>query len=359
MARITFAPMKAARLVAFREPLAIEDVPIPTPAGAEALVRVTAVGVCRSDWHQWNDDWGWIGARARLPITPGHEIGGVIEAVGPDVHTVHPGQRVTVPFLQSCGVCDNCRAGRDNLCLQGEFSGFSRDGGFAEYLLVKVADLNCIPLPDAVSDEVAAALGCRFTTGYHAIAHRAKPAPGDWIAIFGAGGVGLSAIQVAAALGAKPIAIDIDADKLAFAQRIGAVETINGAEVDATKRIRQITDGGAPFTVDAIATAKTTQQGIRALRRGGRHVQVGLTSQEDKGQIPFPADALVNAELEIVGSGSSPHAGYGEIFALIANGKLDPGALITRRIALEDVTDVFHAFDTYATRGLDIVTRFS
>jgi len=357
--RITFAPMKAARLVAFRAPLEIEDVPVPVPTGADALVRVTAVGVCRSDWHQWNDDWGWIGARARLPITPGHEIGGVIEAVGPAVKRVCPGQRVTVPFLQSCGACDNCTAGRDNLCLQPEFSGFSRDGGFAEYLIVRMADLNCIPLPDGVDDEVAAALGCRFTTGYHAVAHRARPAPGDWIAIFGAGGVGLSAIQVAAALGARPIAIDLDPAKLEFARRVGAVETIDGAEVDATKRIREITGGGAPFTMDAIATAKTTQQAIRALRRGGRHVQVGLTSQEDKGQIPFPADALVNAELEIVGSGSSPHAGYAEIFDLIARRKLDPGALITRRIGLDEVTDVFHAFDTYATRGLDVVTRFS
>jgi propanol-preferring alcohol dehydrogenase len=350
--------MKAARLVAFREPLQIEDVPVPTPTGAEALVRVTAVGVCRSDWHQWNDDWGWIGAKARLPITPGHEIGGIVEAVGPDVRALRPGQRVTVPFLQSCGACANCTSGRDNLCLQPEFSGFSRDGGFAEYLLVRTADINCIPLPDSVSDEVAAALGCRFTTGYHAIAHRAHPAAGDWIAIFGTGGVGLSAIQVAAALGARPIAIDIDPAKLAFARRVGAVETIDAREADPTKRIREISGGGAPFTVDAIATAKTTQQAIRALRRGGRHIQVGLTSQEDKGQIPFPADALVNAELEIVGSGSMPHAGYAEMFALIANGTLDPSALIARRIGLGEITDVFHAFDTYATQGLDVVTSF-
>ncbi|MGD0052704.1 MAG: alcohol dehydrogenase catalytic domain-containing protein [Vulcanimicrobiaceae bacterium] len=351
--------MKAARLVAFRAPLQIEDLPVPTPTGDEALVRVTAVGVCRSDWHQWNGDWGWIGAQPRLPITPGHEIGGVIEAVGPAVRALRPGQRVTVPFQQSCGACANCTSGRDNLCLRPEFSGFSRDGGFAEYLIVRVADLNCIPLPDAVSDEVAAALGCRFTTGYHAIAHRARPAAGDWIAIFGAGGVGLSAIQVAAALGARPIAIDLDPAKLAFAKRMGAVETLLASDGNPSKRIREITGGGAPFTVDAIATAKTTQQAIGALCRGGRHVQVGLTSQEDQGQIPFPADILVNAELEIVGSGSSPHAGYAEIFALIAQGRLDPGALITRHIGLGEITDVFHAFDTYATSGLDVVTSFN
>jgi D-arabinose 1-dehydrogenase-like Zn-dependent alcohol dehydrogenase len=354
--------MKAARLVAFREPLAVEDVPTPSPQGDEALVRLTAVGICRSDWHRWNGDLGWVGVKPRLPMTLGHEIGGTIEAVGEDVRAVRPGRRVTVPFLQSCGQCDNCVAGRDNLCLRGQFAGFNRDGGFAEYVLVRNADLNCVPLPDTISDEVAAALGCRFTTGYHAIAHRAQVRAGDWIAIFGAGGVGLSAIQTATALGARAIAVDIDAGKLALAERAGAVATVRaGDEGDGPvpQRIREISGGGVTRSVDAIASAATTQQAIASLRPGGRHVQVGLTSAQDKGQIAIPADLLVNTELEIVGSASNPHGSYGEIFDLIAQGKLDPASLIARRVGLADVTGVLRDFDTFATHGLDVVTSFA
>ncbi len=350
--------MKAARLIAIREPLAIEDLPTPVPQGDEALVRVSAVGVCRSDWHRWNGDLGWVGIKPRLPMTLGHEIGGTIEAVGDTVQSVRPGQRVTVPFLQSCGVCANCRGGRDNLCLKGQFAGFNRDGGFAEYVLVRNADLNCVPLPDTISDEVAAALGCRFPTGYHAIAHRSGVRTGEWIAIFGAGGVGLSAIQTAAALGARPLAVDIDAGKLEMARRAGAVETILADGTPVAPRIRELCGGSIGTTVDAIASAATTQQAIAALRPGGRHVQVGLTSREDSGQIAIPADLLVNTELEIVGSASNPHAAYGEIFDLIAQGRLDPAALIARRIGLADVTGVLHDFDTFATHGLDVVTSF-
>ncbi len=156
--------MKAARLIAFREPLRVEDIPVPEPGPGDALVRVTAVGVCRSDWHRWNDDLAWIGVKPQLPMTLGHEIGGVIESVGEGVRLA-PGTRVTVPFVQSCGECENCTTGRDNLCPKGQVAGFARDGGFAEYVLVRVADLNCVPLPDAISDEVAAALGCRFPDG--------------------------------------------------------------------------------------------------------------------------------------------------------------------------------------------------
>jgi propanol-preferring alcohol dehydrogenase len=353
--------MKAARLVAFREPLSIEDIPVPEPGPGDALVRVTAVGVCRSDWHRWNDDLTWLGLKPQLPMTLGHEIGGVIERVGEGVTTLAPGTRVTVPFVQSCGECENCTTGRDNLCPKGQVAGFARDGGFAEYVLVRVADLNCVPLPDAISDEVAAALGCRFPTGYHAIAHRSGMRAGDWIAIFGAGGVGLSAIQTAAALGGRVIAIDIDAAKLERARQAGAVETIHAVEgVNAARRIKEIAGGGgAAISVDAIATAPTTQAGIASLRRGGRHVQVGLTSQAEKGQIPFPADLLVQNELEIVGSGSNPHACYAEIFDLIAQGKLDPASLISRRISLSDITSVFHDFDRFATTGIDLVTSFA
>lgn len=351
--------MKAARLVAFREPLSIEDVPVPEPGPGEALVRVTACGVCRSDWHRWNDDLAWIGVKPALPMTLGHEIGGVIERAGDGVK-IAPRTRVTVPFVQSCGACENCTTGRDNLCPKGQVAGFARDGGFAEYVLVRVADLNCVPLPDAISDEVAAALGCRFPTGYHAIAHRSGMHPGDWIAIFGTGGVGLSAIQTAAALGGRVIAIDIDERKLERAREAGAVETIQAGEgVNIPRRIKEIAGGGgAAVTVDAIATAPTTQAGVMSLRRGGRHVQVGLTSQAEQGQISLPADLMVNNELEFVGSGSNPHRAYAEIFDLIAAGKLNPAALISRRIALGDITGVFHDFDRFATTGIDLVTTF-
>jgi propanol-preferring alcohol dehydrogenase len=352
--------MKAARLVAFREPLRIEDLPVPEPGPGDALVRVTACGVCRSDWHRWNDDLAWLGLKPQLPMTLGHEIGGVIERVGEGVTKLAPGRRVTVPFVQSCGVCENCTGGRDNLCLKGQVAGFARDGGFAEYVLVRVADLNCVPLPDTISDEVAAALGCRFPTGYHAIAHRSGLHAGEWIAIFGAGGVGLSAIQTAAALGGRVIAIDIDAAKLERARVAGAVETIHAVEgVRIARRIKEIADGrGAHISVDAIATAPTTQAGIASLRPGGRHVQVGLTSQAEQGQIPIPADVMVTNELEFVGSGPNPHNAYDEIFDLIARGKLDPASLISRRISLSDITSVFHDFDTYSTKGLDVVTSF-
>src|SRR5918997_4069258 len=193
--------MRAAVMHAFAEPLAIEDVSEPDPGRDGAVVEVRATGLCRSDWH------GWMGhdASIRLPHVPGHEFAGEVVAVGPEVRGIRPGERVTAPFCCGCGACEACRLGHTQICVRDYQPGFSGWGSFAERVLVPVADLNCVPLPDELGFEAAAALGCRFMTAFAAVGERGRVRPGDWLAVHGCGGVGLSAGVPRRAVGARGV----------------------------------------------------------------------------------------------------------------------------------------------------------
>jgi D-arabinose 1-dehydrogenase-like Zn-dependent alcohol dehydrogenase len=348
--------MKAAVMVAQREPLEIREMPDPTPGPHDAVVRVEAEGICRSDWHAWMGDWSWIGFSPQLPIIPGHELGGVVEAVGSEVRSVQVGDRVTVPFHEGCGRCTYCLGGRPNLCDNPQVLGFSHDGGYAQFVRVPNAEFNCIKLPEGVESRVAAAIGCRYMTGYHAVTRQGQIRPGQWVAVHGAGGVGLSAIQVANAAGAQVIAVDIDDAKLQKAMEEGAIATLNARTEDVPAAIKEITRGGAHVSIDALGISDTVTNSILCLRKGGRHVQVGLTTQNEHGMVALPVDAMVVMELEFVGSLGNPHPDYAGLLALVERGKLQPQSLITRDVALEEASDVLRSMTDFKTVGFNVIT---
>jgi D-arabinose 1-dehydrogenase-like Zn-dependent alcohol dehydrogenase len=353
--------MRVAQMTAFRKPIEVVELPVSPPRRDGAVVRVEASGVCRSDWHFWNQDLAWLGFKLSLPANTGHEVGGVVEEVGPDVRTIKVGDRVTIPFHESDGVCPHCRAGRQNLCDNVIIPGVQRIGGWAQYVTVTAADLNCIKLPDQVDTLTAAALGCRFMTGYRAVIGRGQAQPGEWTAVHGCGGVGLSAVQVAAQAGALVVAVDIDDRKLAKAREEGAVATVNAGGLtpqQVGQAVKDATGGGASLSIDALGRGFTFHQSFHSLCKGGRHVQAGITSREEAGEVSLPLDLLTNMELEVVGSLGNPHPKYAELLALVAQGKLQPARLVTRQIALDEVTDTLERMTRFDTVGFEVITRF-
>jgi len=353
--------MRAAVLVEYGAPLEIRSVDRPTPPADGVVVETEACGVCRSDWHAWRGDWDWLGARTPLGQVLGHEPAGRVVEVGPDVETVSEGDRVAVPFTLADGTCHYCRTGRANLCTDLVPLGFVEDapGAFAEAFPVPSADGNVVRLPDGVDPVDMAGLGCRFVTAYHALAHRADLTPGDWVAVHGCGGVGLSAVHVADALGCGVVAVDLDADKLALAATLGADATVDASAVDDVPReIVGLTDGGAAVSVDALGIAETCRNSVACLARGGQHLQIGLTSGEERGEVALPTDAMVFKELDFLGSYGMPPPRFDELLRLIAQGKLDPGRVVSGTIGLEDVSDQLVAMGDYGTTGIPVVTEF-
>ncbi len=349
--------MQAAVLVQFSVPLEVREVGEPVCGPADAVVRVEACGVCRSDWHVWRGDWGWVGVRPRLPLVLGHEFAGVVEAVGDTVEGFRPGDRVTVPFRIACGRCEFCRSGRSNLCPRRGVLGVDLDGAFARRVRVPEAEVNLVRLPEAVDFVSAASLGCRYTTAYHAVANRSGVRPGEWVAVFGAGGVGLSAVQIASALGAQVVAVDVREANLRRAAREGAVACVDASAEDPVRRVRELADGeGAHVAVEAVGLAQTVQQAVRCVRRGGRVVQVGLTGREDQGSVPIPVDRAVLLELSLLGSAGCPGWAFGGLLALVASGRLSPARLVARTIRLEEVNDVLEAMSRFETSGFHVIT---
>ena len=350
--------MKAARLVEIAQPLVIEDVPTPDPGPREAVVRVEYEGICRTDWHTWMGDWSWVGLAPPLPITMGHEFSGAIEAVGDEVTRVNVGDRVAVPFHEACGVCPYCRSGRTNLCDALEFLGMTHDGGYAEYARVVNADLNCVPLPEQVTFEAASALGCRFMTAWHALQHQAGLRAGEWLAVHGVGGIGLSGVQIAAALGAGVVAVDIDDRKLEAARAQGAAVTINARHESVPEAVKDATGGGAHVALGGLGAAELVRSALMGLRKGGRLVQVGLTSQAEQGIVGIPLDVLIEAELTIIGSVGNPHIHLPALLALVGDQRLDPAGLVTERVPLDGAQAVLERMTDFDTVGFALIDRF-
>lgn len=350
--------MRAAVVKEANKPLVVEDVADPSPGPNDAVLRVEASGICRSDWHGWQGDWKWIGLGLELPAILGHEFGGEVVSVGKNVRNFQEGDRATAPFHHGCGRCEFCLAGRPNLCAEVFVYGFGgAKGSYAEYLLITEADTNLISLPDNVAATSAAALGCRFMTGFHAVS-RGRATSGEWVAVQGAGGVALSAIQCAYAAGAQVIAVDIEEEKLNKAREVGAAEVVNSKTDDVAQAIQEITGGGAHVGIDALGIQETISNSINSLRKGGRHVQVGLTGAEEQGIAQVPIDAITAAEIEIIGSFGNPQPNYPELLALVSQGRLDPETLIEREVGIGDVNEVFDNMSQYKTKGFNIITSF-
>jgi alcohol dehydrogenase len=335
---------------AFGAPLNVEEVPDPAPEPDGVVVEVRATGVCRSDWH------GWMGhdPAIALPHVPGHELAGVVAAAGPEVRGWRPGDRVTVPFCCGCGYCEPCRAGHTQICDNDFQPGFTAWGSFAELVALPHADLNLVRLPDALGFVEAASLGCRFMTAFAAVTEHGRVREGDWVAVHGCGGVGLSALMIATALGAAVVAIDVDDTTLELARTLGAVHTVDARAGDAADAVVELTGGGAHVSLDALGSAATCRSSIRSLRKRGRHVQVGLMLEDDR-ETAIPIDRVIAYELELRGVHGMAVGRYDALLEMIAGGAVDPARLIGRTIGLEDAGAELAAMGAFAQRGVSVI----
>lgn len=358
--------MRAIVVQQFGVPPVLAEVPDPIAADHGAVLRVEATGLCRSDWHAWQGH----DPDVRLPHVPGHEIAGTIAATGRDVRGWTAGDRVTVPFVCACGACAQCREGNHQVCLRQEQPGFSYWGSFAEYVAIPHAGVNLVRLPGGASFDSAASLGCRFATAYRAVRLVGLASAGEWVVVFGCGGVGLSAIMIAVAAGSRVIAVDVSPGALELARAHGAAHALtaagraagsadagaadpDGADAgaDVAGRILDITGGGAHLTLDAIGSAEVARSALRSLRPRGRHVQVGL----------LPADVsvgmrlLIARELQWLGSHGMAAHDYPAMLELVGSGAVRPGDLVTRVIGLDDVPAALAAMSSASTPGVTVV----
>jgi alcohol dehydrogenase len=342
--------MQAVVYSAFRAPPEVAEAPEPTCPDDGVIVTVEATGLCRSDWH------GWMGhdPDIAVPHVPGHEFAGRIVAVGAGVESWRVGDRVTTAFVGACGRCVTCRRGEAQVCDDQVQVGFHRWGSFAERVAVPRAEHNLVRLPDELPADVGALLGCRFGTAYRAVVHHGRVAPGDWVVVHGCGGVGLSAVMIAAARGARVIAVDVAADPVEQARRVGAELVLRADEVDVPAAVRDASGGGAQVSVDAFGGPATAEASIRCLGKRGRHVQVGLLA-ENGGQVAVPMAAVLSAELELYGSHGMPAHDYPEMIAEIGSGALDPGLLVERHVGLAEAAVLLADGDSTKRPGATVI----
>ncbi len=339
--------MQAALMHAFREPLSLETVPDPDPPDGGVVIKVEACGVCRSDWHAFMGHDPSI----KLPHVPGHELAGTVAELGRGAKGWTVGERVTVPFCCGCGRCRTCLEGHPHLCDYEYQPGFSGWGAFAEYVAIPYAE-NLVRLPETLSFVEAASLGCRFMTAFHALTAQGRVRAGEWVAVHGCGGVGLSAVMIAAALGGRVIAVDIDAEKLALARSLGAEHTV--LSKGPVREIHELTGGGAHVSVDALGSAATCRNSVRCLRKKGRHVQVGLLIGEGK-PVALPLGEVISKELEIYGSHGMPAHSYPEMLEMIASGVLSPRKLISKTVTLAEAGAELAAMGEFVQRGVTVI----
>jgi len=338
----------------FEAPLDLRTVPAPTPASHGVVLDVRACGVCRSDWHGWKGHDPMIDP----PNVPGHEVVGTVAETGDAVTRWTPGDRVTVPFVGGCGTCDQCRAGHQQVCPNQFQPGFSGWGAFAEHVAIDYADENLVRLPDSLDDVTAASLGCRFATAFRAVVDQGEVRAGDWVAVHGCGGVGLSAVMIASAIGAQVVAVDIDDEALSMAADAGATATINARTTDiVVEAVRDVTQGGAHVSLDALGHPDTCFHSVANLRKRGRHVQVGLLVGEDA-RTAVPMDRVVADELELVGTHGIQAHRYPALFNLIETSPLSPNQLVARTISLGEAGNVLADMGEFAHPGVTVIDQF-
>lgn len=340
--------MRAVVYDAVGAPPQLREVPEPSCPPDGVVVAVGATGVCRSDWHAWRGH-----DPVPLPHVPGHELAGTVAAVGGQVRGFRVGDRVTAPFVQGCGRCPVCAGGDPQVCPQQTQPGFTAPGSFADLVALQAADTNLVRLPDTVGFVEAAALGCRFATAYRALTAHGRVQPGQWVAVHGCGGVGLSAVTIAVALGARVVAVDVSPAALQRAGRLGATATVRSD--DPAAEVRALTGGGAHVSLDALGSPATAAASVRSLSRRGRHVQVGLLL--DPAGTVLPMDLVVAHELEVYGSHGMAAADYPAMLAVVTSGAVRLADLVGTVIGLADAPAALMAMDqpSSASGGITVV----
>jgi propanol-preferring alcohol dehydrogenase len=320
--------MKAAVVHAFGDPLRIENVPVPTPGQNEVLIRLVTSGVCHTDVHAADGDWP---VKPTLPFIPGHEAVGDVVALGPGVDGVKVGDRVGVPWLHTaCGRCEFCETGRETLCAGQKNTGYSVNGGYAEYM---VADADFVgQIPEGMDPALAAPVLCAGVTTYKGI-KETDTRPGQWIVISGVGGLGHVGVQYAKAMGLRVIAVDVAPEKLALAKRLGAELVIDASREDPADAVQRAVGGAHAALVTAVST-KAFDQALGMLRSGGTCVLVGLPP----GDFPTPIFPVVLKRLTVRGSIVGTRADLREALEFAARGAIEV-AYETRRI--EDINEIF------------------
>ncbi len=318
--------MRAVRLVQIGQPLQMQEIPIPPVGERDVLVRVMAAGICHSDVHYR----AGVSPVTPLPLTLGHEVAGVVEKTGSQVTNVKPGDRVCLHYLVTCGECSFCRTGNEQFCPSGEMLGKHRDGGYAEYIAVPAR--NALILPDEIPFEEGAILMCSSATSLHAL-RKSRLKAGETVAVFGAGGLGLSAVQLARACGALGVyAVDIQADKLELAAQLGAIP-VNAVQVDPVAEIRRLTGGrGVDVALEMIGLPQTMHQAVQSLAALGRAVLVGISAR------PLEIDTyreILGREAEVIGSDDHLWQELPLLIEYARRGVLNLFQVVTRTVPLE------------------------
>lgn len=315
--------------------LVVEDRPTPAPGTGEILVEVAACGVCHTDLHYL--DHGTPTFKPP-PIILGHEVAGTVSGVGAGGEAFAAGDRVLLPAVLTCGTCEACRSGRENICENGRMLGNHVDGGYAEYVVAPAKD--AFRLPPEIPLVEGAIIADALTTPYHAVVNRGRVRPGDAVVVIGAGGIGLNIVQMASAVGARVVAVDVAEEKLAWARRMGAAHTIHGPSVQRVdKEVRNATGGGADVAFEAVGRGDTQEQALACLKTGGRLVMVGYSP----GTMALNAGRVMFRELEIVGSLGCRPVDYPRVIELARQGRVKVAELVTHRFRLDEIDLAFDA----------------
>ncbi|MFQ5495033.1 MAG: zinc-binding dehydrogenase [Phycisphaerae bacterium] len=313
--------------------LRIEDVPVPTAGADEILVKVAACGVCHTDLHYIEHG---VATFKKPPIILGHEASGTVTAVGSAVNRFSEGDRVLIPAVLTCGHCTACRSGRENICANMTMLGNHLNGAYAEYVAVPAKDV--LSLPESVPLQEASIIADAMSTPYHAVKNRAKVRPGDRVVIFGCGGVGINAVQLATAAGGQVIAVDVNERKLQWATEFGAAATINASKVERVdKEVKRLTGGGADIAMEVIGKKETIEQAFACVRVGGRLCVVGYTHES----VLLSAGKIMFCEIEVLGSLGCRPVDYEPLIRMVQQGTVNVERLVTHRFPLDRLDDAF------------------
>ena len=340
--------MRAAVVRDFNADLSIETVPDPDCPENGVVLEVAACGVCRSDYH------GWVGGHPKIEngSIMGHEYCGTVVEAGPRA-TYKVGDRLIAPFILACGNCPACQTGVSNTCAKQIVPGFGPPGAYAEYVAVPF-DHNLVHLPETMSPALAAGLGCRVTTAWHALTDRAAVRASEWVAVHGTGGIGLSTLLLAKMLGAQVVVVDIVEEKLEHARAHGADATVNAATTDVAEAIRDITGGGAQVSIEALGIEATTNASIECLAILGRHVHVGMPSGD--GRMDINLRAIYTKQLAFYGTRGMPSWKYPSLLSMIERGAVDLNPMVAREVPLSGASAELRAMKGPTPPGTAVIT---